>query len=157
MRLFKRLFPSPAGVRLMSAWEREGGEPPVPNLPPFGWKAGRGLFVFWHRSPTDFDHFAQLSVKLAHVCENFSPRISRMTRIRKDGFPIRVIREIRGCISLIAARRITDSIEIGRAPKLSPLQARSANLRLNIPNWVPASYGEVVINSLVEVQLSNRR
>jgi hypothetical protein len=30
----------------MSAWERESGELPVPNLPPFGRKAGRGLFVF---------------------------------------------------------------------------------------------------------------
>jgi len=30
----------------MSAWEREIGELPVPNLPPFGRKAGRGLFVF---------------------------------------------------------------------------------------------------------------
>jgi len=30
----------------MSAWEREIGELPVPNLPPFGRKAGRGLFVY---------------------------------------------------------------------------------------------------------------
>ena len=30
----------------MSAWERESGELPVPNLPPSGRKAGRGLFVF---------------------------------------------------------------------------------------------------------------
>ena len=29
----------------MSAWERESGELPAPNLPPFGRKAGRGLFV----------------------------------------------------------------------------------------------------------------
>ncbi len=31
----------------MSAWERESGELPAPNLPPFGRKAGRGLFVSW--------------------------------------------------------------------------------------------------------------
>ena len=29
----------------MSAWERESGELPAPNLPPFGRKTGRGLFV----------------------------------------------------------------------------------------------------------------
>jgi hypothetical protein len=29
----------------MSAWERESGELPAPNLPPSGRKAGRGLFV----------------------------------------------------------------------------------------------------------------
>jgi hypothetical protein len=30
----------------MSAWERESGELPAPNLPPFGRKVGRGLIVF---------------------------------------------------------------------------------------------------------------
>jgi hypothetical protein len=33
----------------MSAWEREIGELPVPNLPLSGRKAGRGLFVLLHR------------------------------------------------------------------------------------------------------------
>jgi hypothetical protein len=33
----------------MSAWEREHGELPAPNLPSFGRKTGRGLFVFGWR------------------------------------------------------------------------------------------------------------
>jgi hypothetical protein len=37
---------APQRVRLMSARERESGDLPAPNLPPFGRKAGRGLFVF---------------------------------------------------------------------------------------------------------------
>jgi hypothetical protein len=35
-----------ARTRLMSAWEREHGELPAPNLPSFSRKTGRGLFVF---------------------------------------------------------------------------------------------------------------
>ena len=41
---WRREAGSPARARLMSARERESGELPVPNLPPFGRKAGRGLF-----------------------------------------------------------------------------------------------------------------
>src|ERR1700722_7671026 len=43
---WRREAGSPARARLMSAWERESGELPAPNLPPSGRKAGRGLFVF---------------------------------------------------------------------------------------------------------------
>ena len=42
---WRREAGSPARARLMSAWERESGELPAPNLPPFGRKTGRGLFV----------------------------------------------------------------------------------------------------------------
>jgi hypothetical protein len=35
-----------ARARLMSAWEREHGELPDPNLPLFSRKTGQGLIVF---------------------------------------------------------------------------------------------------------------
>jgi len=41
---WRREAGSPARARLMSAWERESGELPAPNLPPRSRKTGRGLF-----------------------------------------------------------------------------------------------------------------
>jgi hypothetical protein len=48
---WRREAGSLARVRLMSAWEREHGELPGPNLPLFSRKTGQGLFVFWLAAP----------------------------------------------------------------------------------------------------------
>jgi hypothetical protein len=65
-------------------------------------------------------------------CRNdFLPRISRMTRIRKDGLPIREIREIRGLTSSFASLRLCafalNSSRLGKRLRFSWCQ-RSATL-----------------------------
>jgi hypothetical protein len=48
---------------------------------------------------------ALLSARITYSRKDVLPRISRISRIGNDQFPIRVIREIRGCISLVAVGR----------------------------------------------------
>ena len=160
---WRREAGSPARVRLMSAWERESGELPAPNLPPSSRKTGRGLFVLLkpHR-----EERGRASPQIFNLNSKPAPlplrafalirRIPHNRRVKCRALPLRRYRQSAFAISVFSRGR---KIHLP-APIFLPSSSRTSRRQFHSVSFpyvlFPLSWGDLLGKTCVPLLRQTR-